>query len=65
MGNVFRETYMTRVKASFYVAAFAAFLIIGLPRSADAELRVDITQGTVKPMPIAVTDLVGETSDET
>lgn len=31
---------------------------------ANAELRIDITQGTVKPMPIAVTDLTGVSPDE-
>lgn len=32
--------------------------------TAHAELRIDITQGSVKPMPIAVTDLVGQSSTE-
>jgi TolB protein len=42
--------------------AFVLFVATGQP--AAAELRIDITQGTVKPMPIAVTDLVGVSSDE-
>ena len=31
---------------------------------ANAELRIDITQGTVKPLPIAVTDFTGANADE-
>ncbi|MAF94788.1 MAG: Tol-Pal system beta propeller repeat protein TolB [Rhodospirillaceae bacterium] len=32
--------------------------------AARAELRIDITQGTVEPLPIAITDFVGSTASE-
>ena len=42
-------------------AAIAAFLLIAFAAaSAQAELRIDITQGTVQPMPIAITDFYGQ-----
>jgi TolB protein len=37
-------------------------LVVALP--AGAELRIDITQGKVEPLPIAVTGFVGVTADE-
>ena len=42
------------------VIALAAILI----RPAHAELRIDITQGSVKPMPIAVADMSGKSAVE-
>lgn len=48
-------------KWSFCVALFLTVVAAGTARS---ELRIDITQGSVKPMPIAVTDLGGQTAEE-
>lgn len=43
------------------LAAFAGFLLlISFAGSARAELRIDITSGTVQPVPIAVTDFFGQ-----
>jgi len=55
---------MIGLKIRYWAAAVAVALITGWVPSASAELRIDITQGTVKPMPIAITDLVGVSSDE-
>ncbi|MBL4691562.1 MAG: Tol-Pal system protein TolB, partial [Rhodospirillales bacterium] len=41
------------------VVALALALLVALP--ARAELRIDITQGNVEPLPIAVTGFVGVT----
>lgn len=41
-------------------ALIAAWLLFGVS-GARAELKIDITQGTVEPLPIAITDLVGGT----
>ena len=44
---------------------FVTLLIGSLgSKTSLGELRIDITQGTIKPMPIAVTDLVGNTAEE-
>jgi TolB protein len=40
-------------------AAGAGVTALGWPRAARAVLRLDITQGTVQPMPIALPDFVG------
>ncbi|MBC8269923.1 MAG: Tol-Pal system protein TolB [Rhodospirillaceae bacterium] len=42
----------------------AAVLFITFALQAQAELRIDITRGTVEPLPIAVTDFVGATTVE-
>jgi len=42
----------------------AILIVVVSGQSAMAELRIDITQGTVTPMPIAVTDMTGVSSDE-
>jgi len=55
---------MTGTTFRICLAVLAIFLLVQPIQSARAELRIDITQGTVKPMPIAVTDLVGVSSDE-
>jgi len=34
------------------------------PRAANAELRIDITRGSVEPLPIAVTDFLGQSGEE-
>ncbi len=45
-------------------ALVAAWCLLGVTNAA-AELRIDITQGTVEPLPIAITDLVGGTPQAT
>jgi TolB protein len=35
---------------------------VAWPGAADAELRIDITRGTVEPLPIAITDLRGDSA---
>src|SRR5262245_24702067 len=40
-------------------AACAGALAAGWPRRAAAQLKLDVTQGTVQPMPIAIPDFVG------
>ncbi len=43
----------------------AAFvMVVFATQPAQSELRIDITQGSVKAMPIAITDLGGQTSEE-
>jgi len=64
MWAVYRESYMMGTAFRICLAVLAVFLLVQPIQSARAELRIDITQGTVKPMPIAVTDLVGVSSDE-
>ncbi len=41
------------------IGLLAAAVVFGIVGRAAAELRIDITQGTVEPLPIAITDLVG------
>jgi len=55
---------MTGTVFRILMTALAVFVLVQPVPAAKAELRIDITQGTVKPMPIAVTDLVGVSSDE-
>jgi TolB protein len=53
---------MTGAKAalvSFGVAVLTAIALAGGSDSASAQLRVDITQGTIQPMPIAIPPFVG------
>jgi TolB protein len=49
-------------KKPMYLTFFALVALLILP--ANAELRIDITQGSVKPMPIAVADLNGKSAKE-
>jgi len=51
---------ITFVRRGLFVAA----LCVAFTFQARAELRIDITQGTVEPLPIAVTDFVGATTAE-
>ena len=46
------------------VAGLAALPLVGFARDASAELRIDITRGSVAPMPIAVTPFTGGRPDE-
>ena len=41
-------------------AAFLAMAVLLAPLSAQAALKIDITQGNVEPLPIAVLDFDGE-----
>jgi TolB protein len=45
-------------------AASAGSLALGLSRTARAALRIDITQGTVQPLPIALPDFVGASTGD-
>lgn len=56
----FAKIYLSTARA----CAFTLLLSCLFSASASAELRIDITQGSVKPMPIAVTDLTGQSSSE-
>lgn len=46
------------------ISALVAVFILAGTWSATAELKIDITRGTVEPMPIAVTEFLGETPRE-
>lgn len=52
----------SKTKHLFGWPSLVAVLAILLPAVAQAQLRIDITQGTIEPLPLAVTDFVG--SDE-
>lgn len=45
-------------------ASFLLVLVLLVPRYGYAELRIDITRGTVEPIPVAVTDLIGTSNEE-
>ena len=47
-----------------WIGVFALALVLGRAMPAAAELRIDITRGTVEPMPIAVTDFIDAGADE-
>lgn len=51
--------------AAMRVACLALILSFGFVSPGAAELKIDITRGTLEPMPIAITDFVGTTSRET
>ncbi len=44
---------------------FAAFLVLVVqaPPRALAQLEIDITQGTIEPMPVAIYDFLGKTEE--
>ncbi|HEB79330.1 MAG TPA: Tol-Pal system protein TolB, partial [Rhodospirillales bacterium] len=46
-----------------WVAVLVVLFAFSAARPAASELRIDITRGTVKPMPIAVTDFKGVTEE--
>ena len=48
----------------FIVWLFAVVLVGALAPSARAELRIDITQGTAEPLPVAISDFQGTSPDE-
>ena len=53
------DSILNRRRILFGATAAAGALAI--PLYATAQTRVDVTQGTVKPMPIALPDFVGGT----
>ena len=53
-----RRTFVSRL-----VSVAAALLWLGLPRLADAQLELDITEGVIEPLPIAVSEFYGATPD--
>jgi TolB protein len=48
-------------KFALAVIAFAA-LVAGYAAPASAQLRVDVTQGNIQPLPIAIPDFIGDPS---
>jgi TolB protein len=48
-----------RALATLCVAVAAALLGVGLPRLADAQLELDITEGVLEPLPIAISEFYG------
>ncbi len=48
----------------FFKTLVLLLLVIGFSDQAYAELKIDITRGTVEPLPVAVTRFVGEGVDE-
>ena len=54
----------TRWWTTKWFFCLALLLMVVAASSARSELRIDITQGSVKPMPIAVTDLGGQSATE-
>ncbi len=59
---------MTNTIKPFFInglfAALAAFLILAPAAPAKADLRIDITRGVVEPIPVAITDFVGQGEEE-
>ncbi|MBX6426824.1 MAG: Tol-Pal system protein TolB [Variibacter sp.] len=55
---------LTRRRVLALGAASTAALALGAPRGARAALRIDITQGNVQPLPIALPDFVGPTASD-
>ncbi len=51
-------------RTQHWLGALAFLLLVCTAVTARAELRIDITRGQVEPLPVAVTDLFGETSSE-
>ncbi len=52
------------LRRAAWIAVLALALTLGRGAPAAAELRIDITRGTVEPLPIAVTDFIGAGEDE-
>ena len=50
-----------RLNLKIFALLLAGFIagVLGLAGKAQAELKVDVTQGTVKPLPIAITNFIG------
>ena len=57
-----RPRLLSRFRGVF--AALVLLVIAGMSSTAYAELKIDITRGTVEPLPIAVTPFVGAHTEE-
>jgi len=55
---------VVRRRVNAAAASLLLVLVLLAPRQGHAELRIDITRGTVEPITIAVTDLVGTSNEE-
>ena len=44
-------------------AGAVAGALVGLPRRADAAVRLDVTQGNIQPIPIALPDFIANAAD--
>ena len=55
-----------RLNSKIFALLLAGFIagVLGLAGKAQAELKVDVTRGTVKPLPIAITNFIGNGSPE-
>ena len=60
--NPFRE--IPNILKAAAVAAVVAAPVVALMPSAQAQLQVDITRGTVEPLPIAIPEFFGKTPQE-
>ena len=63
MGTVLNRLsrYLKRIGVGIFLLVFLNLMTY---ESALGELKVDITRGTVKPLPIAITNFIGETQQE-
>ncbi len=59
-----RKNLITRLQSAFFGFIVLVPLNFLAFQSALGELKVDITRGTVKPLPIAVTNFIGKTQQE-
>ena len=55
---------LRRIQTLHIIWSISTMLIVLICEVASAELRIDITQGTVKPLPVAVTDFAGASAVE-
>ncbi|MEE8394365.1 MAG: Tol-Pal system beta propeller repeat protein TolB [Rhodospirillales bacterium] len=55
---------MTVVGKSLPIAILVSLMALGAARPGSAELRIDITRGTVEPIPIAVAGFIGASENE-
>ena len=60
VGTMILETMKNAGGRGFWALAIAVLAITGTINSAAAELRVNITQGSANPLPIAVTNFIGQ-----
>lgn len=61
MESSHRQRSITRRNALLLGAASGAALMGGFAREASAQLRIDVTRGTVQPLPIAIPEFIGGT----
>src|SRR5947209_1845482 len=58
------STDLTRRSAVALGVAACAGAVLGASRSATAALKLDVTQGNVQPLPIAIPEFVGATAGD-